>query len=61
MTCRRLCRACAKLWTRASPRQNTSSNTLMAAATMMVVPVVLLFFFTQRYFIQGVTLTGIKG
>ena len=34
---------------------------LMAAATMMMVPVLLLFFFTQRYFIQGVTLTGIKG
>jgi ABC-type maltose transport system permease subunit len=31
------------------------------AATLMVAPVVLLFFFTQRYFIQGVTLTGIKG
>jgi multiple sugar transport system permease protein len=31
------------------------------AATLVVVPVVLLFFFTQRYFIQGVTLTGIKG
>ena len=36
-------------------------NLLMAAATLMVAPVVLLFFFTQRYFIQGVTLTGIKG
>ncbi len=34
---------------------------LMAAATMMIIPVVLLFFLTQRYFIQGVTLTGIKG
>jgi multiple sugar transport system permease protein len=34
---------------------------LMAASTMMMLPVLLLFFFTQRYFIQGVTLTGIKG
>ncbi|MGC8668886.1 MAG: carbohydrate ABC transporter permease [Chthonomonadales bacterium] len=34
---------------------------LMAASTMMVLPIVVLFFFTQRYFIQGVTLTGIKG
>lgn len=34
---------------------------LMAASTMVVIPVVLLFFFTQRYFIQGITLTGIKG
>ena len=34
---------------------------LMAASTVMVVPVVLLFFLAQRYFIQGVTLTGLKG
>ncbi len=34
---------------------------LMAAATMMMMPVIALFFFTQRYFIQGITLTGIKG
>jgi ABC-type glycerol-3-phosphate transport system permease component len=40
---------------------STEYNLLMAAATMVVVPVILLFFFTQRYFIQGVTLTGIKG
>ena len=34
---------------------------LMAASTMMIVPILALFFFTQRYFIQGITLTGIKG
>jgi len=34
---------------------------LMAASLVMVLPVVLLFFFAQRYFIQGVTLTGLKG
>ena len=34
---------------------------LMAAAVMMLLPVIVLFFFTQRYFIQGVTLTGMKG
>ena len=34
---------------------------LMAASTMMIVPILVLFFFTQRYFIQGITLTGIKG
>ena len=34
---------------------------LMAVSTVMVVPVVLLFLFAQRYFIQGVTLTGLKG
>ncbi len=34
---------------------------LMAASTLVMLPVLLVFFFTQRYFIQGVTLTGLKG
>ncbi len=34
---------------------------LMAASTVMTVPIIVLFFFAQRTFIQGVTLTGIKG
>lgn len=34
---------------------------LMAASTMMVLPVILLFFFAQKNFVQGITLTGIKG
>ena len=34
---------------------------LMAASTLVMLPVLALFFFTQRYFIQGITLTGIKG
>jgi multiple sugar transport system permease protein len=34
---------------------------LMAASSLMTLPVIFLFFFTQRYFIQGVTLTGLKG
>lgn len=34
---------------------------LMAASTLVMLPVLLVFFFTQRYFIQGITLTGIKG
>ena len=34
---------------------------LMAAATMMTFPIIVLFFLTQRTFIQGITLTGIKG
>jgi multiple sugar transport system permease protein len=33
----------------------------MAASTVMIMPVIILFFFTQRTFIQGITLTGIKG
>lgn len=34
---------------------------LMAASTMMVLPVILIFFFAQKNFVQGITLTGIKG
>lgn len=35
-------------------------NLLMAAAVMMTLPVMLLFFFSQRYFIQGSAMSGIK-
>jgi multiple sugar transport system permease protein len=34
---------------------------LMAASTVMILPIIILFFFTQRTFIQGIALTGIKG
>jgi ABC-type glycerol-3-phosphate transport system permease component len=34
---------------------------LMAASTMVVTPVILLFFFAQKNFVQGITMTGIKG
>jgi multiple sugar transport system permease protein len=34
---------------------------LMAASTVVIIPVVLLFFFAQRYFIEGIALTGTKG
>lgn len=33
---------------------------LMAAATVVIAPVLALFLFAQRYFIEGITLTGIK-
>ena len=34
---------------------------MMAVSTLMTVPVIVVFFFAQRTFIQGITLTGIKG
>jgi len=34
---------------------------LMAASTLIVLPVLIVFFFTQRTFIQGIKLSGIKG
>ena len=39
----------------------TDFGMLMAASTLMTLPVIALFFVAQRYFIQGVTLTGMKG
>jgi len=34
---------------------------MMAAATLAMIPTVVLFFLTQRTFIEGIALTGIKG
>jgi multiple sugar transport system permease protein len=39
----------------------TEWGLLLAASTMIAIPPVLLFFFAQRYFIQGISVTGIKG
>lgn len=33
---------------------------VMAAATIATLPIIILFFFAQRYFIEGMALTGIK-
>jgi multiple sugar transport system permease protein len=38
----------------------TRWDLLMAAAVIMTVPVLILFFFAQRYFIEGVVMTGLK-
>lgn len=35
-------------------------NLLMAGSVMMLLPCLLLFFFAQRYFIEGVVMTGLK-
>jgi multiple sugar transport system permease protein len=34
---------------------------LMAASTLVVLPIIVLFFFTQRYFIEGISLSGLGG
>ncbi len=34
---------------------------LMAGSLLMTLPAILIFFFAQKHFIQGVTLTGLKG
>ncbi|HEV8635269.1 MAG TPA: carbohydrate ABC transporter permease [Chloroflexota bacterium] len=42
-------------------QQGSFWGMLMAVSTVMALPIIVLFFFTQRTFIQGITLTGIKG
>jgi multiple sugar transport system permease protein len=39
----------------------TPWNLLMAASLVTVLPLIVLFFFAQRYFIQGIVITGVKG
>jgi len=34
---------------------------LMAVSTVTVLPVIVIFFVAQKYFIQGVVMSGIKG
>ena len=36
-------------------------NLVMAATVLVMLPVVVLFFFAQKAFVEGVTLTGVKG
>jgi multiple sugar transport system permease protein len=38
----------------------TSWNLLMAASVMSLLPVILIFLSAQRYFTQGISLTGLK-
>jgi len=39
----------------------TPYNQLMAATVVNLIPVVILFFVAQRYFIQGIVISGVKG
>jgi len=36
-------------------------NLMMAANVMVIAPIVIIFFFAQKVFVEGVTLTGVKG
>lgn len=33
----------------------------MAAATLVLLPIIIMFLFCQRYFVEGVTSSGVKG
>jgi multiple sugar transport system permease protein len=38
-----------------------SWNLLMAASSVAIIPMLIIFFFAQRYFIEGITFSGLKG
>lgn len=43
-----------------SSAYSTRWNLLMAASTVMIIPPIVLYFIGQRYFVRGITLTGLK-
>lgn len=42
-------------------QHQTEWGLLMAASVLMMLPMILIFFFFQKYFIQGFTMSGLKG
>jgi multiple sugar transport system permease protein len=56
-----------KLWTLTialsefQQRHGTEWNLTMVASVLFMLPVMVLFFLSQRVFVEGVTLTGVKG
>ncbi|HET6567227.1 MAG TPA: carbohydrate ABC transporter permease [Rhodothermales bacterium] len=42
-------------------RYSTEWGNLMAGSVVATLPILIVFFFAQKYFIQGITLSGLKG
>jgi multiple sugar transport system permease protein len=42
-------------------QRTTEWALMMAASTITTLPLIIIFFFTQRYFLEGIKLTGLKG
>jgi len=42
-------------------QHDTQMNLLMAASVTLMMPVLILFFIAQRAFVEGITMTGLKG
>jgi multiple sugar transport system permease protein len=40
---------------------NDQIHLLMAGASISIIPMIIIFFFAQRYFIEGITFSGLKG
>jgi len=39
----------------------TEWHLLMALSVLILIPIVIIFIFSQRYFVEGITMTGMKG
>jgi multiple sugar transport system permease protein len=39
----------------------TKYNLMLAASTVTIIPMIILFFFAQRYLIEGINFSGLKG
>jgi ABC-type glycerol-3-phosphate transport system permease component len=46
---------------RSGAGQLPDTHYMMALSTLMILPTLIIFALGQRYFIQGVTLSGLKG
>jgi multiple sugar transport system permease protein len=44
-----------------APFGGTAFNLLMAASIASIIPPIIVFFVAQRYFIQGIVVSGVKG
>lgn len=44
-----------------SSMEGTDWSKILAASTLSTIPILVLFLFLQRYYIQGITMSGIKG
>lgn len=42
-------------------QRTTEWSLMMAASTLVTLPLIVIFFFAQRYFLEGIRMTGIKG
>ena len=40
---------------------STAYGLMMAASVLSILPIIVLFFFMQRYFVEGITMSGLKG
>ena len=52
---------CRSGWRRSGRCTTCDWNLVTAATVLTMVPVIVMFFFAQKAFVQGVTLTGVKG